>query len=119
MSKSLALHLAKDPGMKTTKYILRASFLVMIIYLIVQLNKKPDDQSQSIVDFKLKMLEKIQVDSLNSRQKVNLVIDDTRKFMEESTQTRKFANLLMAILGIWVVTELTFFAVRRRNASSR
>lgn len=101
------------------KYILRASFLIMIIYLIVQLNKKPDDRSQSIVEFKLKMLDKIQVDSLNSKQKIDLVIDDTRKFMDESSQIKKSANLLMAILAIWVVTELAFFALGRRKASSQ
>lgn len=97
--------------------LLRAVFLVIAIVLIIQINRKTDDQAKSIVEFKLEMLEKIRKDSLNTQDKLETVIDETSKFVDESSRIKRGTNYLLLLLVVVVITEIVF-AIRTRKQQS-
>lgn len=79
------------------------------------LNKKTDDNTGTIVEFKFKMIEKIRTDSLDNKQKLNLLLNETTKYIEGSTHVREGIQHLMGLLGLWVVIELGFLILVKRN----
>jgi hypothetical protein len=101
--------------MKKLKYILRGILLISTILLLVYLNKKTDDHTQTIAQFKYKMIEKIRTDSLDSKQKANLLLNETTKFIDDSSHVKKGIRNLMSLLGIWFVIELVFLIQEKRN----
>ena len=101
--------------MTRTKYIFRAVFILLAVFLLVDLNKKTDDHIGSIAEFKFKTLEKIRTDSLDAKHKLDLVLKDTAKFVDNSSHVRKSIHYLLGLLGLWVIVELIFFLLLKRN----
>lgn len=93
---------------------MRIVFLLIAIFLLVDMNRKTDNNSQSIVEFKLKTFEKIRKDSLDTKHKADLLIDETTKFMDNSSHVKKRVSYLMALLGLFVIAEIAFFVSKRR-----
>jgi hypothetical protein len=87
------------------------------IALVVNLNRKTNDKAGSIANFKYKMIQKLQTDSLNSKQKINLLVNETTKFMDGSAHVRNGTRYLMVLLVLLVVTEVTFFFLLKRNST--
>lgn len=100
--------------MNRIKYIVRTVFLLIAIFLLVDMNRKTDNNAQSIAEFKIRTFEKIRKDSLDTRHKADLLIDETTKFMDNSSHVKKRVNHLMALLGLFVIAEIVFFVSKRQ-----
>jgi regulatory protein YycI of two-component signal transduction system YycFG len=101
--------------MNRTKYIIRIIFVLLTVFLLIYLNRKTDNNTESIAEFKLKMIEKIRTDSLDSKNKLDLLVNETTKFVDDSSHVREGIHYLMRMLGLWVVIELVFLLLEKRN----
>jgi hypothetical protein len=91
------------------KYSLRSIFFIAAVAMLIQLNRKTDNNTESIVEFKLKMIEKVRIDSLNNKQKADLLIKETTKFIDNSSHVKKGFQNLLVLLIVWGFFELVFF----------
>lgn len=101
--------------MNRTRSIFRLVFFLLTVLLVVYLNKKTDDNTETIVEFKFKMIEKIRTDSLDSRHKLELLLNETTKFIDDSSHVKGGIHYLMNLLGLWVVVELGFLILEKRS----
>ena len=105
--------------MTRTKYILRATLLLLTISLLVNLFRKTDDHIGVIAKFKLETLDKIKADSLNAKHKFDLLVNETTKFsrqMDEDTPHIKEAvAYLIGIVVLFIAVELGFSIAERRR----
>jgi hypothetical protein len=101
--------------MNKTRYIIRIVFIFLTVFLLVYLNRKTDDNTESIAEFKLNMIEKIRTDSLDTKHKLELLLNDTTKFIDDSSHVRKGIHYLMRLLGLWVVIEGVFLFLKKGN----
>jgi hypothetical protein len=101
--------------MSKIKYIVRTAFLLLAIFLLIDMNRKTDNKAQSIAEFKLKTFEKLSKDSLDTKHKADLLIDETTKFMDNSSHVKKRVSHLMTLLGLFVVVEIGFLVSKRNN----
>ena|SRR5258706_14203647 len=100
--------------MNRARYIFRVVFLLLIVIQLVYLNRKTDD-TRTIAEFKFKMLEKIRTDSLDAKHKLDLLLNETTKFIDNSSHVREGIHYLMLMLGLLVASELSFFLLEKRN----
>jgi hypothetical protein len=98
-----------------TKRIFRIIFVLLTVVLLVNLNRKADANTESIAEFKLKMIEKIRTDSLDSKHKLDLLLNETTKFVDDSSHVKEGVHYLMRLLGLWVVIEGVFLFLKKRN----
>jgi hypothetical protein len=98
--------------MTKTRTIFRLVFIVLAIILLVNMTRKPNDNSESIPQFKFKMFQKIRTDSLDTRQKVNVLVNETTKFVEGSSKTRKGIHLLALLFAVLIVNEFAFLILK-------
>lgn len=102
--------------MKWTRRVLRGTFLVLAIFLLVDINRKTDEQTQSIAEFKIKMFDKVRADSLNPKDKLDLLINETSRYVDNSARVKNGISYLMRLLSLFLVTELLFIFLSKRNA---
>lgn len=103
--------------MKRVKYIFRIVYFIVAVLVLVFLNREPDDNQQSIVEFKFKMLQKVQTDTLDAKQKVDLLVNETTKFVDDFSHVKQGINYLMQLLSLVIVTELVFLILKNKNSS--
>lgn len=101
--------------MNRARSIFRAVFFLLTVFLLVSLNKKTDDNTKTIVEFKLRMIEKITTDSLDSKHKLDLIIDETTKFIDGSSHVREGIHYLVGLLTLWGVIELGLVIFEKRT----
>ena len=101
--------------MSKTKYIFRVVFILLTVFLLIYLNRKTDDNTETIAEFKLKMIEKIRTDSLDSKNKLDLLLNETTKFVDNSSHVREGLHHLIGLLVLWFLTELIFLVLEKRN----
>lgn len=101
--------------MNRAKYIFRIVFFLLAVLLLIHLNRKTDDNVGSIAEFKFKMIEKLRTDSLDSKQKLDLLVNETTKFANDSSQVKQGVHYLMRLLGLLVAVELVFLILEKRK----
>ncbi len=101
--------------MNRTKYIFRAMFFLLAVLLLVDINRKTGDTVGTIAEFKFKMMEKIRTDSLDNKHKVDLLLKETTKFIDNSSHVREGIHYLLGLLALWAAIELGFLILQRRN----
>jgi len=105
--------------MNRTKYILRGSLLLLIILLLINLYRKSEDNITRIAKFKFEALNKIKTDSLDAEHKIDLLINETKKFdkqfIESSPRVRNGIRYLIGVVGLLIAFEFGFFIVERRR----
>lgn len=99
------------------KNIFRIAFFAALLYLVIQINRKSDDQAESIAEFKLKMYKKIQTDSIGTRQKIDLMRNETTRFIENSEQVKTGTRRLFLIVLTWLGFELIVQIKSRKRRS--
>src|SRR5687768_12867009 len=100
--------------MNKTRNILRLIFLLVAIALLVYLNGKSNDNTQTVAEFKLKTYHEIKKDSLDSREKLDLLVNGTETFVDGSSRVRSGIRYLTLLFGLLVVVELTFLILNKR-----
>jgi hypothetical protein len=63
------------------------------------------------------MYQKISKDSLDSKGKLNLLVDETSKYIDDSSRVQKGINYLTGLFTLLIVSEL-FFLVKGTNRTS-
>lgn len=101
--------------MNRAKYIFRIVVFLVAVVLLVYLNGKTDDNTETIVGFKLKMYEKMRTDSLDSKHKLELLVNETTKFVDDSSRVRRGIRYLTGLFALLVVVEAGFLILRKRN----
>jgi hypothetical protein len=96
--------------MKNARNIFRIIFLLLAIVLLVFLNGKTSDNTESIAEFKFKMYQKISKDSLDSEGKLNLLVNETSKYIDDSSRVQKGIHYLTGLFVLLIVSELFFLA---------
>ena len=104
--------------MTRLKYVVRAILLFLIVLLLFQLNSKADENEKSIAEFKFEMFEKVR-DTLDSKHKLNMVLNETTKFVEGSSRVRNGIQRLMGLLALLVVSEVGFAIHEKRNSKQQ
>lgn len=88
------------------------------VSLIVYINTKTDDNAQTIAEFKFETLKKLKPDSLDARDRLDLLLNETKKFSEQnaddSSHIRKGLRYLITILTLWMIVEITFSILKKR-----
>ncbi len=106
--------------MHRTKYILRASLLLLIVFLLINLYRKTDDNIAQIAKFKLETLNKIKTDSLDTERKLDVLIKETAKFneqfIEKSPEVKGALRYVMGTVGLLIALELGFFIAERKRS---
>ena len=100
--------------MSGVKYISRAVFFLMAVSLLVYLNRAGDN-SVTIAQFKFNTIEKIRKDSLDSKHKLDLLLNETTKYIDDSSRVRDGIRYLMGLLGLWAAIEFAFLILEKRN----
>ena len=101
--------------MNLARYIFRVVFFLLTVLLLVNLNRKTNDNVGTIAEFKFKMIEKLRTDSLDSKHKLDLLLNETTKFIDDSSHVREGIHYLIGLLGLWVAIELGFLILEKRN----
>ncbi|AYB32368.1 hypothetical protein D4L85_18115 [Chryseolinea soli] len=103
--------------MNRIRNILRAFFLLLTISLLFYLNKRTDLNVGAIAKFKYETLNKIQSDSLDSKDKFDLLVQETEKFneqiSEDSSRALKVIYLLIGVVILFIVSELMFTVMKK------
>jgi hypothetical protein len=104
-----------------TKYIFRAVFLLITVFLIVYINTKTDNNAQTIAEFKYETLKKLKPDSLDARERFDLLLNETKKFSEQnaddSSHIRRGIRYLIATLTLLIIFEISLFALGKRKVN--
>jgi len=87
----------------------------LTVMLLVSLNRKADDSTESIAEFKIKMIQKMRTDSLDSKHKLDLLLNETTTFLDSSSHVRKEIDYLVLLLGLWAAVEFGFLILGNRN----
>jgi hypothetical protein len=61
------------------------------------------------------MVEKIRKDSLDAKHKLDLLVDETTKFINDSSHVKEGIQNLVGLLTIWTIIELCFLVWGKRN----
>jgi hypothetical protein len=101
--------------MNRVRNICRLIFFVVAIVLLVYINRKTKDDVVSVAEFKFKMYQKISKDSLDANAKLNLVLNETSKFIDDSSHVRRGVNYLTGLFVLLIIAEFTFLMVSKSN----
>lgn len=100
--------------MNRIRNVFRLLFIVTAIFLLIYINRKTNDNTLSVAEFKFKMYQKISKDSLDSKGKLNLIVNETSKYIDDSSRVQKGIHYLTGLFGILIVSEL-FFLIKGSN----
>ena len=106
--------------MSRLRNIARIVFLVLTASTLIYLLRNVDSNVINVAKFKLETIDKLKSDSLATGQKVDLLRDATeqldKKIAEDSSAFKTGVYWLIAILGLWLGSELAFGISRSRSA---
>jgi hypothetical protein len=102
--------------MSRARWIFRLVLALAAVLLLVYINRKSNDNTATITEFKFKMYKKLQTDSLDTKRKLNLIIDETTNFIDDSARVKTGINYLTLVLGLAVVAEVVFLMLTKRNS---
>jgi hypothetical protein len=101
--------------MKRLRNIFRLLFFFVAIVLIVYLNTKTNDNAESVAEFKFKMYQKLATDSLDSKRKVELLVDETARYVKDTSHVKRGLNYLTLLFTMAVIVELAFLISGKVN----
>jgi len=105
--------------MNRTQYLLRGFFFLLTILLLYYLNNKAGINLKTISKFKLETLNKIQSDSLGSKDKLDVLVRDTTAFNkqidEDSSHARELISYLIIVVVLFGTSELIFATIKRKT----
>ena len=105
--------------MNRTKYTLRGTLLLLIVFMLINLYRTTEDNLAGIAKFKFETLKKFRTDSLDKEQKFDLLVEETTKFkkqfIEDSPHVRDGFRYLFGAVGLLIAVELGFFITERRR----
>lgn len=106
--------------MNRIKYILRGTLLLLIVLMAINLYRKTEDNMSRIARFKLETLNKINTDSLDTKQKLDLLVSETtefnKQFIDNSPRVKDGIRYLIGAVVLLIIVELSFFITERRRA---
>jgi uncharacterized membrane protein len=101
--------------MKRLRTIFRIIVILLAIVLLVYSNGRTNDTSESVAEFKFKMFQKLKTDSLDSKHKVELLVDETTKYVNHTSRVKKGLNYLTLLFTLVVVVEIVFLIVGKAS----
>jgi hypothetical protein len=101
--------------MTRTRNIFRVVFILLAGILLIYINRKSNDNTMSIVEFKYKTFKKFEADSLDAKQKVELLVDETTKFIDDSSRVRKGIHYLTLLFGFQIAAEFVFLILSKSS----
>jgi hypothetical protein len=101
--------------MNRTRNIFRVVFIFLAVILLVYINRKSNDNAMSIVEFKYKTFKKIEADSLDAKQKVELLVNETTKFVGDSARVRNGVHYLTLLFGLQITAEFVFLILSKKS----
>ena len=104
--------------MNWTRLIVRAGSLLLIVFLLIYLNIKAEEDIHKIAEFKLNQFKVLMSDSLNTGHKFEKVANETTRFSREiindSAHIKKALFYLTIILALLFVSEIYFSTKSRK-----
>ena len=105
--------------MRRTKYIIRGTLLLVIIGLLIDLYSATESNIAQIAKFKVETFSKINTDSLDAGHKLDLLVNETKKFnkqfVQDSPHVKNNLHFVMGAVGLLIMVELAFFITERKN----
>ena len=93
--------------------------MLLIVLLLINVYRKTDDNISRIAKFKLETLNKIKTDSLDTEDKLNLLVNEmaefNKQFIEGSPHVKSGIRYLFGAVGLLIAVELGFFVSERRR----
>ena len=104
--------------MNRTRNIFRGLFFLLAVLLLIHLNRKTDVNLGVIAKFKYETLNKIKSDTLGSKAKLDLLVQETTKLNEQISQDSSHAQdvlyYLMGVVALFIGSELIFSIKAKR-----
>jgi hypothetical protein len=100
--------------MKRARNTFRIVFLVFAVILLVYINRKSNDSTMSIAEFKYKTYKKIEADSLNTKRKIELLVNETNKFMDDSSRVKSGVHYLTLLFVLQIIVEFVFLILSKK-----
>ena len=69
----------------------------------------------SFVEFKYKTFKKIETDSLDTKRKVELLVNETTKFIDNSSRVRNGVRYLTLLFVLQIIAELVFLILSKKG----
>jgi hypothetical protein len=105
--------------MNRTKYILRGTLLLLIVFMLINLYRATEDNLARIAKFKFETLNKVRTDSLDTEHKFDFLVNEATKFnkqfIEDSPHVRDGFRYLFGAVGLLIAIELGFFITERKR----
>jgi hypothetical protein len=101
--------------MKKARNISRISFLILTVILLVYINNKSNDHTLSIVEFKYNTYKKLNTDSLDNKQKLDIILKDTTEFIDDSSRVKAGVNYLTLLFILLIVSEFFFLITTKKS----
>jgi hypothetical protein len=101
--------------MNKTRWIFRLAFFVAAVFLLIDINRKSNDNTQSLVEFKYKTFKQIEKDSLNTKSKLDILINETTKFVDDSDHVRNGIQYLTLLVALIVLAETIFLILSKTS----
>lgn len=92
--------------------------LLLTIIILIYLNIKTGDNIGLIGEFKYQTLDTIKANSLDTKNKFDLLNIEASKFsgqiLEDTSHVREAVNYLIGLIGLFIVVELGFLYAKRK-----
>jgi hypothetical protein len=105
--------------MNRTRNTSRVVFLVLAVILLIYINRKSNDNTTSIAEFKYKTYKKIEADSLDTKQKAELLVNETTKFIDDSSRVRNGVRYLTLLFVLQIIAEFVFLILSKKFSSNK
>jgi hypothetical protein len=101
--------------MNRTRTIFRVVFIFIAAILLIYINRKSNDNTMSIVEFKYNTFKKIDTDSLDTKRKVELLVNETTKFIDDSSRVRIGIHYLTLLFVLEIMGEFVFLILSKKG----
>jgi regulatory protein YycI of two-component signal transduction system YycFG len=101
--------------MNRTRIIFRVVFIFLTVMLLIYINRKSSDNTMSIVEFKYKTFKKIEADSLDTKRKLDLLVDETTKFIDDSSRVKNGVHYLTLLFVLQIIAEFVFLIISKKR----
>jgi hypothetical protein len=101
--------------MNRTRNIFRFVFIFSAVILLVYINRKSNDNTMSIVEFKYKTFQKLAADSVDNKNKVEQLVNETTKFINDSSRVRTGIHYLTLLFVLQIIAEFVFLFISKKG----
>ena len=95
------------------RYFFRGVFFLVAIIFLISLSRTANENTTRITKFKFKMIENLRTGLLDSNHKLDLMLNETAKFADDSFYVRIGIEYFICLLVVWACVEFAFLVLEK------